>query len=60
MPSYDVVDGQVIGAPAKVQKAWADFQGQKAPMSSVGSYRDQANAEARAKGQKPPFGKNSK
>lgn len=48
MPSYDVVNGQVVGAPPNVEKAWADFQGQKAPMSSAQQYLDKANADPEA------------
>ena len=61
MPSYNVnPDGSVTDdagnpAPQRVQESWAAFQGEKAPASSAGFYRQQANDEARAKGEPLPW-----
>lgn len=45
MPSYDVKNGKLVGAPSLYQKSWANFQGEKAPISSAQQYRDQAKGD---------------
>ena len=57
MPSYNFnPDGTLdSSAPPEAQASWNEFQGSKAPASSAGMYRQQANDEARQSGEPLPF-----